>query len=109
MQELLPHKFYYNYHDLIQAVELKKERPKFFAQQLQVTLLISNSLMEVFEIGLLQKFSHKLRTVYESMHLNIIIMIDIILDSCNANPKDNFHYINLRKLIGIKLKNKLKP
>eukprot|EP00347_Sterkiella_histriomuscorum_P016243 403353940 len=108
MQQQLPPKFQYQYLDLIQSVDCKKERPKFFAQQLQVTIILTNVLIEIFSPSLMQKFSLKLRTVYTNAHQNFLLFIDQILNCCNINPKDNLNYILLRKLIVKKLKNKLK-
>lgn len=65
-------------------------------------------MTQVFTPPYLQKFSHKLRTVYTNIHQNFLLFIDQILNCCNANPKENLNYILLRKLIVKKLKNKLK-
>jgi hypothetical protein len=93
---------------MIQSVDCKKERPKYFSQQLQVSLVLTNSLIQVFSPQYLQRFSHKFRTIYTNIHQNFILYIDTILNCCNINPTENLNYILLRKLIVKKLKNKQK-
>ena len=68
-------------------------------------LLLASMLVEVLVLHqpTIRRFASKLDDVFNNCHQNFLLMIDLILDSCNINPTQNIDYVILRKVTVKKL------
>ena len=69
-------------------------------------LVTVNALVISLPPLLLNRFGPKLRTLYGNIHQTFLILTDLVLDACHVNPKENFNYILLRKIVSKKLKHR---
>ena len=98
------------YSNLLIQVNVQKQRPRVFATQLNMYVLMASMLVEVLVLHqpTMRKFASKLNDVFNNCHQNFLLMIDLILDSCNVNPTQNLDFVILRKVIVKKLVQKQK-
>ena len=62
-------------------IDAKIEKPRFilFARQLQVSFMITRSLIRVLPISLMQRFEAKLKALCQNIHQSFLLIIDLIL------------------------------
>ena len=64
---------------VLEKAQVDKPRVFFFVRQLQITFILTRSLIRVFTPTLLHKFMIKLKHLCQNIHQNFLLMIDMIL------------------------------
>lgn len=68
-----------DYQMVLEKAQVDKPRVFFFVRQLQITFILTRSLIRVFTPTLLHKFMIKLKHLCQNIHQNFLLMIDMIL------------------------------
>ena len=86
-----------DYQMILEKAKVDKPRVFFFVRQLQITFILTRSLIRVFAPALLHKFMIKLKHLCQNIHQNFLLMIDMILKEFFLQTQINAPYDQMNK------------
>ena len=95
-------------------IDARIEKPRFilFARQLQVSFMITRSLIRVLPATLMQRFEAKLKALCQNIHQSFLLIIDLILKQFQSEFSRHFEiqqsvdFKLLRNITSKKIKSK---
>ncbi len=77
--------FLMDYEQVLMDSKVDKPRLVLFARQLQLTFIMTRTLIRVLPSSLLSRFSLKIKQLFSNIHQNFLLTIDIILKEFSMN------------------------